>query len=189
MWTVIFLTYFAFNFMVIKKYHFFGHDQNSTSGFWEIKKCGAAQFVLDWALLIWWRFTVQIGKHIQYDRVLKFGSKNKNVCRQNQMCRSAWYDTPLPGHLRKMLTNACSHNLHWNTWYSQAHKYWDIDTILIFLALYTTTMDLKWNEQDVLYVQTCSFNLRVFTSKAGERCRNYNSFYTVCASHFLRDQK
>ena len=38
-------------------------------------------------------------------------------------------------------------------------------------------MDLKWNEQDVLYVQTFSFNLRVFTSKSGERCRNYNSFY------------
>ena len=27
--------------------------------------------------------------------------------------------------------------------YSQVHKYWDIDTILISLALYTTTMDLK----------------------------------------------
>ena len=27
--------------------------------------------------------------------------------------------------------------------YSQVHKYWDINTILIFLALYTTTMDLK----------------------------------------------
>ena len=50
-------------------------------------------------------------------------------------------------------------------------------TILIFLTLYTTTMDLKLNEQDVLYVQTFSFNLRVFTSKSGERCRNYNSFY------------
>ncbi len=34
--------------------------------------------------------------------------------------------------------------------YSQVHKYWDIDTILTFLALYTTTMDFKWNEQDVL---------------------------------------
>ena len=32
-------------------------------------------------------------------------------------------------------------------------------------------------KQDVLYVQTFSFNLRVFTSKSGERCRNYNSFY------------
>ncbi len=30
--------------------------------------------------------------------------------------------------------------------YSQVHKYWDIDTILTFLALYTTTMDFKWNE-------------------------------------------
>ena len=29
--------------------------------------------------------------------------------------------------------------------YSQVHKYWDIDTILFFLALYTTTMDLKLN--------------------------------------------
>ena len=38
-------------------------------------------------------------------------------------------------------------------------------------------MDFKWNEQDVLYVQTFIFNLRVFTSKSGERCRNYNSFY------------
>ena len=28
--------------------------------------------------------------------------------------------------------------------YSQAYKYWDIDTILIFLALYTTTMDLHY---------------------------------------------
>ena len=34
--------------------------------------------------------------------------------------------------------------------YSQVQKYWDIDTILIFLTLYTTTMDLKWNKQDVL---------------------------------------
>ncbi len=61
--------------------------------------------------------------------------------------------------------------------YSQVHKYWDIDTILTFLALYTTTMDFKWNEQDVLYLQTVSFNLRVFTSKSGERCRNYNSLH------------
>ncbi len=37
-----------------------------------------------------------------------------------------------------------------NCIYSQVHKYWDIDTILTFLALYTTTMDFKWNEQDVL---------------------------------------
>ncbi len=36
------------------------------------------------------------------------------------------------------------------TLYSQVHKYWDIDTILTFLALYTTTMDFKWYEQDVL---------------------------------------
>ena len=32
--------------------------------------------------------------------------------------------------------------------YSQVHKYWDIDTILIFLALYTPTMELQWNDQD-----------------------------------------
>ncbi len=30
-----------------------------------------------------------------------------------------------------------------NAIYSQVHKYWDIDTILTFLALYTTTMDFK----------------------------------------------
>ncbi len=34
--------------------------------------------------------------------------------------------------------------------YSQVHKYWDTDTILTCLALYTTTMDFKLNEQDVL---------------------------------------
>ncbi len=39
---------------------------------------------------------------------------------------------------------------HQGSIYSQVHKYWDIDTILTFLALYTTTMDFKWNEQDVL---------------------------------------
>lgn len=61
--------------------------------------------------------------------------------------------------------------------YSQVHKYWDINTIPIFWALYTTTMDLKWNKQDVLHLQTFSFNLRVFTSKSDERCRNYNSLY------------
>ena len=44
-------------------------------------------------------------------------------------------------------------------------------------------MDLKWNKQDVLYVQTFSFNLRVFTSKSGERCRNENSFY-ICLPLF-----
>ena len=71
--------------------------------------------------------------------------------------------------------------------YSQVHKYWDIDTILIRLALYTTTMDFKWNERDVLYVQTFSFNLRVFTSKSGERCRNYNSFY-MCLPLFKLPQ-
>ncbi len=38
----------------------------------------------------------------------------------------------------------------YSIYYSQVHKYWDIDTILTFLALYTTTMDFKWNEQDVL---------------------------------------
>ena len=38
--------------------------------------------------------------------------------------------------------------LHVYLVYSQVHKYWDIDIILIFLALYTTTMDLKWNKQD-----------------------------------------
>ena len=34
--------------------------------------------------------------------------------------------------------------------YSEVHKYLDIDTIFIILALYTTTMDFEWNNQDVL---------------------------------------
>ena len=46
-----------------------------------------------------------------------------------------------------------------------------------FSSFWLYTPHFKWNEQDVLYVQTFSFNLRVFTSKSGERCRNYNSFY------------
>ena len=29
----------------------------------------------------------------------------------------------------------------------------------------------------MIYVQSFSFNLMAFTSKSGERCRNYNSFY------------
>ncbi len=44
----------------------------------------------------------------------------------------------------------CTHVYIYIYIYSQVHKYWDIDTILTFLALYTTTMDFKWNEQDVL---------------------------------------
>ncbi len=40
--------------------------------------------------------------------------------------------------------------MSWESIYSQVHKYWDIDTILTFWAIYTTTMDFKWNEQDVL---------------------------------------
>jgi len=34
--------------------------------------------------------------------------------------------------------------------YSQVHKYLDIDTIVLILSLYTTTMDFKLNNQDVL---------------------------------------
>ena len=131
---------------------------------------------------------------------------------------------------------ACFIKIIGNFSYSQVHKYWDIDAILIFLALYTTTMDLKWNKQDSIQfnficiarltkelchkaalqrtgpqwqqwqgktpwqiternleqnltqrgticrwlapVLMCfnNCNLRVFTSKSGERCRN-NSFY------------
>ncbi len=34
--------------------------------------------------------------------------------------------------------------------YSQVPEYLDIDMIFIILALNTATMDLKWNNQDVL---------------------------------------
>lgn len=37
--------------------------------------------------------------------------------------------------------------------YSRVHKYLDSDTILIILLLYTTTVDLKRNNQDVRCVQ------------------------------------
>ena len=40
--------------------------------------------------------------------------------------------------------------LNWNSMYSYVHKYVDNDTIFIILALYTTTMDLKLNNHDVL---------------------------------------
>ncbi len=39
----------------------------------------------------------------------------------------------------------CENTTYYYMLYSQVHKYWDIDTILTFLALYTTTMDFKWN--------------------------------------------
>ncbi len=38
--------------------------------------------------------------------------------------------------------------------YSQVHKYWDINTIITFLALYTTTMDFKWNDKWEAHMQT-----------------------------------
>lgn len=57
--------------------------------------------------------------------------------------------------------------------YSQVHKYWDVDTVRIILAVNTTAMDLKLNKQDVLEVQTYNFILKTFTSKPGERCTNY----------------
>ncbi len=53
------------------------------------------------------------------------------------------------GNCKVVLSNS-SFQLIATMIYSQVHKYWDIDTILTFLALYTTTMDFKWNEQDVL---------------------------------------
>ena len=62
----------------------------------------------------------------------------------------------LPDH--KDLLTLFSQVLH-----THIHIYWDMDTIL-----YTTTIE----------VQTFSFNLRVFTSKSGVRCRHYNTFYT-----------
>lgn len=34
--------------------------------------------------------------------------------------------------------------------YNQVHKSWDIKTILIFLALYTSEMDLTWHKQVML---------------------------------------
>lgn len=50
--------------------------------------------------------------------------------------------------------------------YSQVHKYCNIDTVPVFLAPYTTTMDLKLNNQDMLWLQTFSFNSSIFTSKS-----------------------
>ena len=62
-------------------------------------------------------------------------------------------------------------------YYRQVHKYWDIDTIQIFLALYTKQW--IWNETNKMCFncRLPSFNFRVFTSKSGQRCRNYNSLY------------
>lgn len=52
--------------------------------------------------------------------------------------------------------------------YNQVHTYWDIDRILIFLTL--NTMDLKWNKQYLLELETFPFNL----------------VGLIFASHFLR---
>ncbi len=38
---------------------------------------------------------------------------------------------------------------------------YDTDTIFIILALYATRIELKWNNQDEIEVQTLSFNLPV----------------------------
>ncbi len=42
-----------------------------------------------------------------------------------------------------VFTDCTEDNVQNTHTYSQVHKYWDIDTILTFLALYTTTMDFK----------------------------------------------
>ncbi len=39
----------------------------------------------------------------------------------------------------------------------------DTDTILIILALFATRIELKWNNQDLIEVQTLSFNSRGWT--------------------------
>ncbi len=60
-------------------------------------------------------------------------------------------ELPLASNFFSLLTRLILIILYYIQYiYSQVHKYWDIDTILTFLALYTTTMDFKWNEQDVL---------------------------------------
>lgn len=41
----------------------------------------------------------------------------------------------------------------------------------------TTAMDLTWNKDNVLWLQTSRCNVRMFSSKSGDRCRNYSSFY------------
>ncbi len=69
----------------------------------------------------------------------------------------------------------------WNI-YSQVHKYWDIDTILTFLALYTTTMDFKWNKM--------CFNCRLSALIWGYLHPNQVNgvgitTVCICASHFV----
>lgn len=43
-------------------------------------------------------------------------------------------------------------------------------------------MDVKWNKQDVLWLQTFSFNLRVFTSRVGSIMLYYKP--SICLSQF-----
>ncbi len=42
--------------------------------------------------------------------------------------------------------------------YSQVHVYLDTDTVFIILALHSTRIELKWNNQDEIEVQILNFN-------------------------------
>lgn len=59
--------------------------------------------------------------------------------------------------------------------YSQIHKYLDVHKVIVNFAV-----DIKTTK-----VQISRFNLRIFTSKARDPCRNFSTFYTY-GSPFLR---
>ena len=45
--------------------------------------------------------------------------------------------------------------------YSRVHKYLDSDTIFVVYTLYSSPLDLEWNSDYEVKVQTFNINLRV----------------------------
>lgn len=59
----------------------------------------------------------------------------------------------------------------------KVHKYLNINQVIIILAVYHSILGIKLNNDYELKMQTFSCNFWVFTSKSGEQCRNYSTFY------------
>lgn len=62
--------------------------------------------------------------------------------------------------------------LHCVVIYSEFQKYWDSDTFVVVVALYSSILGLKWCSGCGVEVRAASFDLRVCLSISGEPYRN-----------------
>ena len=57
---------------------------------------------------------------------------------------------------------------------SEVRKYLDVGTILVLLALHSSTLVLKLNHDHEVKMQTATLNLNTFTSMSGDTCLNHH---------------